>query len=57
MLSNYWEQAINVSAANENITIRVSTLARNFEKTVALVEEMLFEPRWDEEQLILQKAG
>ena len=47
---------INVSAANENITIRVSTLARNFEKTVALVEEMLFEPRWDQEQYELAKS-
>ena len=47
--------SISVSAANENITIRVSTLARNFEKTIALVEEMLFEPRWDEEQYNLAK--
>lgn len=48
--------SINVSAANENITIRVSSLARNFEKTIALVEEMLFEPRWDEEQYNLTKS-
>ena len=48
--------SINVSAANENITIRVSALARNFEKTIALVEEMLFEPRWDEEQFNLAKS-
>ena len=48
--------SINVSASNENITIRVSSLARNFEKTVALVEEMLFEPRWDEEQYNLAKS-
>ncbi len=34
----------------------MSTLARNFEKTVALVEEMLFEPRWDEEQFNLAKS-
>ncbi len=47
--------SISVSAANENITFRVSTLARNFEKTIALVEEMLFEPRWDEEQYNLAK--
>ena len=47
---------ISVSAGNENITIRVSTLARNFEKTIALVEEMLFEPRWDEEQFDLAKS-
>ena len=47
---------IDVSAANENITISVSTLARNFEKTIAIVEEMLFEPRWDEEQYNLAKS-
>ena len=47
--------SISVSAANENITFRVSSLARNFEKTVALVEEMLFEPRWDQEQFNLVK--
>jgi zinc protease len=47
--------SINISAGNESVTIRVSTLARNFEKTLALVEEMLFEPRWDEEQFNLAK--
>jgi zinc protease len=41
---------IRVSASNENISIDVSTLSRNFEKTLSLVEEMLLEPRWDEEQ-------
>ena len=33
---------ISVSAGTESITIRVSSLARNFEKTISLVEEMLF---------------
>jgi zinc protease len=47
---------ITVSAGNENITIRVTTLARNFEKTLDLVSEMLFEPRWDEEQFNLAKS-
>ncbi len=47
---------ISVYGGNENITIRVSTLARNFEKTIGLVEEMLFEPRWDEEQFNLAKS-
>jgi zinc protease len=46
---------INVSASNEALTFRVSTLARNFEKTLDLVEEMLFEPRWDQEQFHLAK--
>jgi zinc protease len=47
---------ISVSGSNENITIRVSTLARNFEKTINLVEEMLFEPRWDTLQFALAKS-
>jgi zinc protease len=48
--------SISVSGGNENITIRVSTLARNFEKTMNLVEEMLFEPRWDTVQFGLAKS-
>jgi len=48
--------SISFSGGSENITVRVSTLARNFEKTIALVEEMLFEPRWDEEQFGLAKS-
>jgi len=48
--------SISFSGSTENITVRVSTLARNFEKTLALVEEMLFEPRWDEEQFGLAKS-
>ncbi len=47
---------ISVYGGNESITIRVSALARNFEKTIGLVEEMLFEPRWDEEQFALAKS-
>jgi zinc protease len=48
--------SISVGGGTESITIRVSTLARNFEKTLALVEEMLLEPRWDEEQFGLAKS-
>jgi zinc protease len=47
---------IRVGAGNEDITISVSTLARNFEKTIALVEEMLLEPRWDKEQFAIVKS-
>ena len=47
---------ISFNGANENITLRVSTLSRNFEKTLEIVEEMLFEPRWDEEQFELAKS-
>jgi zinc protease len=48
--------SIRVSSGNENITINVSTLARNFDKSIGLVEEMLLEPRWDEEQFSLVKS-
>ena len=48
--------SISVYAGNENITISVNTLARNFDKTLALVEEMVIEPRWDEEQFNLAKT-
>lgn len=48
--------SINISGGTENITINVNTLARNFEKTVELVEEILLEPRWDAEQFELVKS-
>ena len=48
--------SISISCGTEGISINVSTLARNFEKTIALVEEMLLEPRWDEEQFGLTKS-
>ena len=41
---------INMYTTNESIVIRGNTLVRNFEKTMALVEEILLEPRWDEEE-------
>ncbi|MBW6536659.1 MAG: insulinase family protein [Mariniphaga sp.] len=47
---------IYISGSTENITINVNTLARNFEKTVELVEEILLEPRWDTEQFDLVKS-
>jgi zinc protease len=48
--------SIRISSGNEDITFSVNTLARNFEKTLTLVEEMLLEPRWDEEQFALAKS-
>ena len=47
---------ISVRASQQSININVNTLARNFESTLALVEEILFEPRWDEEQFELAKS-
>lgn len=48
--------SIRISAGNEDISVSVSTMAKNFEKTVALVEEMLLEPRWDTEEFDLAKS-
>ena len=48
--------SIRVSSGDDNISINVSTLVKNFEKTIALVEEMILEPRWDEEQFALAKS-
>ena len=47
---------IRVSADQQSISVNVNTLDRNFESTLALVEEILFEPRWDEEQFELAKS-
>ncbi|HUW91758.1 MAG TPA: pitrilysin family protein [Bacteroidales bacterium] len=47
---------IRVSASDEDITVSVNTLARNFEKTLAIVEEMLLKPRWDSLSFELAKT-
>jgi len=47
---------INVSAGTETTVISGNTLSRNFDATIALVEEMLLEPRWDAEEFALLKA-
>lgn len=42
--------SINMYTTRESIVIQGNTLVRNFDKTLALVEEILLEPRWDEEE-------
>lgn len=39
--------SINVYATSEDVRIGVNTLAKNYDATLALVEEILLEPRWD----------
>ncbi len=39
---------ISINTGAEEIVINATSLARNFEKTVALVQEILLQPRWDE---------
>lgn len=41
---------INMFTGNESITITGNCLSRNYKATLALVEEMLLEPRWDSEE-------
>ena len=48
--------SISMSTSNESITIRGNTLVRNFDKTMKLVEEILLQPRWDEEEFALIKT-
>ncbi len=47
--------SINISTNRQDITLRGNTLARNFEQTLALAEEMLLQPRWDEQEFDLAK--
>lgn len=44
---------INVFAQQESITITGNTLAKNYEATIDLLEEILLEPRWDENEFTL----
>jgi zinc protease len=46
---------IQISAGATGTTVSGSSLSRNFPQTMALVEEMLLEPRWDAEEFELLK--
>jgi zinc protease len=46
---------ITVNASDEYITVSGSTLSRNYGPTLELVTEMLLQPRWDENELVLAK--
>ena len=39
--------SINMYAGREEMTLSASALSRNFDKTVALLKEIILEPRWD----------
>ena len=49
--------SINVFARPEDVRVSVTTLARNYAATVALVQEILLEPRWDEKEFALVKQS
>ncbi len=49
--------SISFGGGKEGITVRANTLARNYDATLALVEEMLLEPRWDAKEFDLLKQS
>lgn len=49
--------SINVIPGTEDIRIRVNTLAKNYDATLALVEEILLAPRWDAKEFDLAKQA
>jgi zinc protease len=48
---------VNAVVTKERILLSGSTLSRNYAATMALVREMLLEPRWDAAELALAKAA
>jgi zinc protease len=48
---------INVIPGTEEITVSVNTLAKNYDATLALVEEILLQPRWDAKEFDLLKQS
>ena len=49
--------SINVSAGKESMILSGNTLARNYPATIALVEEILLQPRWDAKEFEIAKQG
>jgi len=49
--------SINIYSDTENTTLSGTTLAKNYTKTLALAQEMLLEPRFDETEFDLLKKG
>ena len=47
---------INIDASNNSITLSANTLTRNFDQVLALAQEMLLEPRWDEAEFAMAKT-
>ncbi len=46
---------VSITTSATGTYVRGSTLSRNFDKTIELVQEMLLEPRWDAEEFDLLK--
>lgn len=48
--------SVSARATTDAVIVSVETLARNFDETMALIEEILLQPRWDAEEFELAKA-
>lgn len=48
---------ISLSAGQEAIVLSANTLKKNYQATMDLVEEILLEPRWDEDEFELRKQS
>lgn len=46
---------LRINSSKTQISVSGSTLAKNFKETIALVEEILLQPRWDEDEFKLAK--
>lgn len=49
--------SINARASTEAITIYGTTLSKNYKETIALVQEILLQPRWDKKEFDLLKQS
>lgn len=49
--------SIRMRASDNSISLSVNTLARNYDATLALVEEILLQPRWDADEFALAKKA
>jgi zinc protease len=47
--------AINVRSSNQSVSVSASSLSRNYEEVMKLLNEVLLEPRWDEVEFELIK--
>ncbi len=47
---------INMYAGREELSMNASSLSRNFEKTLALMKEILLEPRWDSAEFAMAQT-
>jgi zinc protease len=49
--------SISMYTTREAVVIKGNSLVRNFNKTIELVQEILLEPRWDEEEFVRIKTS